>query len=52
MPRILAVKNGEVKAERCGVCEYCRSTKVLTEPIDFELVGFSTREIKGMKGIY
>lgn len=50
LPRILAVKRGEVEPERCGVCPYCRATKRLEKPIDFELVGFSTKEIKAMKG--
>lgn len=50
MPRILAVKSGQVEPERCGVCEYCRATKVLTEPIDFELVGLSTAERKAVFG--
>lgn len=45
MPRILEVKNGKAEPERCGVCEYCRQTKVLTAPIDFELVGFNNREL-------
>jgi hypothetical protein len=44
MPRILAVKSGEIPPKRCGVCEYCRATKMLTEPIDFEMVGLSEAE--------
>lgn len=44
MPRILAVKAGLQPEERCGVCEYCRATKMIEEPIDFELVGLSTAE--------
>jgi hypothetical protein len=44
MPRILAVKSGEIPPVRCGVCEYCRATKMLTEPIDFEMVGLSAAE--------
>lgn len=44
MPHILAVKSGEIPPTRCGVCEYCRATKVLTEPIDFEMVGLSAAE--------
>lgn len=44
MPHILAVKRGEIPPNRCGVCEYCRSTKMLTEPIDFEMVGLSAAE--------
>ncbi|MEG0898460.1 MAG: PD-(D/E)XK nuclease-like domain-containing protein [Oscillospiraceae bacterium] len=51
MPRVLAVKNGEVEPERCGVCEYCRMTKVLTAPIEFEDVGFSNKDLKAMKGL-
>lgn len=50
MPRILAVKSGKVPAHRCGVCEYCRSTKVITEPIDFELVGLSLAERQALFG--
>lgn len=37
--RISAVKDGIIAPHRCGGCNYCRSTKVLTEPIDFQLVG-------------
>jgi hypothetical protein len=44
MPHILAVKRGEIPPTRCGVCEYCRATKMLTEPIDFEMVGLSAAE--------
>ena len=44
MPHILAVKSGEIPPTRCGVCEYCRATKMLTEPIDFEMVGLSAAE--------
>lgn len=44
MPRILAVKRAEIEPERCGVCDYCRATKTITEPIDFELVGLSAAE--------
>ena len=44
MPHILAVKSGEIPPMRCGVCEYCRTMKMLTEPIDFEMVGLSAAE--------
>lgn len=50
MPRILAVKSGAAPAHRCGVCEYCRSTKVIDEPIDFELVGLSLAERQALFG--
>lgn len=44
LPHILDVKSGKVPPQRCGVCKYCRATKMITEPIDFELVGLSTAE--------
>ena len=50
MPRFIAVKSGEIPPKRCGVCEYCRATKVLTEPIDFEMVGFSEEECRAITG--
>jgi len=50
MPRILAVKTGKFEPERCGVCEYCRATKTLTEPIDFEMVGLSAAERRAVFG--
>lgn len=50
LPRILAVKAGHAEPERCGVCEYCRATKRLTEPLDFELVGLSNAELKAIYG--
>lgn len=50
MPRLLAVKSGQVEPERCGVCEYCRASKKLVEPIDFELVGLSAAERRAIFG--
>lgn len=50
VPRILSIKTGEIQPERCGVCEYCRATKKLTKPIDFELVGLSNAERKAIFG--
>ena len=38
MPRVLAVKNGEVEPVRCGLCSYCRATKQLTETIHYSLL--------------
>lgn len=35
MPRILDIKKGVVVPDRCGSCDYCRSTKVLTGPVHF-----------------
>lgn len=50
MPRILAVKSGRIPPQRCGCCEYCRATKMIEEPIDFELVGLSTAEKNAVFG--
>lgn len=33
MPHVLAVKGGREEAHRCGMCKYCRDTKVLMRPI-------------------
>ena len=33
MPRVLRVKNGEKKPDRCELCDCCRHTRVLTRPI-------------------
>ena len=30
------IKNGDIEAEGCGKCEWCRSVKVLTEPMIYE----------------
>lgn len=46
LPHVLDVKEGRVKPERCGVCAYCRATKVLTEPIEFTFAGLSDKERK------
>lgn len=32
---VLRLKNGDEPPVRCGVCDYCRSTKKLTEPISY-----------------
>lgn len=29
IPRMQAIKNGEISPRRCGMCEYCRATKLL-----------------------
>lgn len=31
------VKTGEIEPERCGHCEWCKSTKILTEPSVYEV---------------
>lgn len=44
--RFAAIKRGEIEPERCEDynCEYCTSTKILTEPIDTDLFGLSTAQ--------
>lgn len=36
MPRIIRVKNGEEEPDRCELCDCCRDTRVLTEPISID----------------
>ena len=31
------IKTGEMRPKRCGVCNYCKATKVLTEPVVYEI---------------
>lgn len=50
IPRILDVKYGRQVPQRCGVCEYCRATKMIEEPIDFEMVGLSNMERRAILG--
>ena len=50
LPRIVAVKNGEVAPERCGDCDFCADTEVLTEPIDSDLLGMSAKQREAMQG--
>ena len=50
--RFQKIKNNEIPAERCEdySCDYCTRTKVITEPIDTDLFGMSTAQIKAMNG--
>lgn len=52
LPHFLDVKASRVEPERCGICDYCKATKKLTGPIDFQEAGFSTKELNAMKGVY
>lgn len=36
MASVLMVKNGETEPTRCEHCDYCKSTKVLTGPINYQ----------------
>ena len=38
LDRIAALKNGEIKPERCGRCDWCRMTKVIRKPRILEVV--------------
>lgn len=38
--RIYPLWKGEIEPVRCGSCDYCRSTKELTEPVFYMEVGF------------
>ena len=39
-PKILMLKNREIEPIRCGLCDWCKHTKVLTKPIHYsELLG-------------
>lgn len=48
--RAALVKAEKAEPTRCGVCPYCRATKVLDKPLDYEFAGLSNEEIKAMKG--
>lgn len=48
-PRVEALIKGLVEAERCGKCDYCKSTKLITEPIDAELVGLNASELMNFR---
>lgn len=49
-----AIKDGKVEAERCEEydCDYCTSTKIITEPIDTDLFGMSAAQIEATRGVY
>ena len=36
MASVLAVKSGEAEPIRCGRCDYCKATEVLTGPITMD----------------
>ena len=46
------IKSGEIQPDRCEdySCEFCTSTKIITEAIDTDLFGMSAAQIKTMKG--
>ena len=50
--RFQKIKTGELEADRCEDygCDYCTSTKIITEAIDTDLFGLSTAQIRSMRG--
>lgn len=50
--RFQKIKTGELEADRCEDygCDYCTSTKIITEAIDTDLFGMSAAQIRGMRG--
>ena len=39
IPRVYEVWQGKVKPQRCGKCDYCRSTKKLKEAVHYMEIG-------------
>ena len=50
--RFQKIKTGEIQPDRCEDygCDYCTSTKIITEAIDTDLFGMSAAQIRGMRG--
>jgi hypothetical protein len=50
--RFQAIKNGEIKPERCEDygCDYCTTTNIITEPIDTDMFGMNREQIRIAKG--
>lgn len=45
---IAPVWQGKETPRGCGVCDYCRKTKHITKPVEFDLVGMSSREMDAL----
>lgn len=39
LPRIMTVKSGQAEPVRCEACDWCRSTKLLTGVVDYNMIG-------------
>jgi hypothetical protein len=50
--RFQAIKSGEILPMRCEDygCDYCTTTKIITEPIDTDLFGMNREQIRVAKG--
>lgn len=46
------IKTGEIPPDRCEDygCDWCTTTKIITEAIDTDLFGMSAAQIRGMRG--
>ena len=51
-PTFQKIKNGEFHAERCEHydCDFCTKTKILTEPVPYEMITMSAEQVKAMRG--
>lgn len=49
-PHVAEVWQGKRPPTRCEVCDWCRETKIITEPIDSDLVGMSREELIAVGG--
>lgn len=45
------LRDGKREPTRCGVCDYCRDTHIITEAIDSDLVGMSHDELSAVGAI-
>ena len=50
LPRYNAIKNREIEPDKCLVCDYCAATTILTESIDSDWLGLSSKQIEALKG--
>lgn len=51
--RYQAIRNGEIEAPRCEDygCDYCTTTKMITQAIDTDLFGMSAAQVASVKGV-
>jgi hypothetical protein len=51
--RFQKIKNGEIPPERCEgyECDYCATTKILTEVVDTDTFGMSRKQLNAMEGV-
>lgn len=44
LERIVALKEGKITPKRCERCDYCRSTKVIKAPVDYNTLSYEGEE--------